>query len=962
MKKHFGYAVAVSFFAGLLFSCGNLEIPESVCIRTAASSFEAGLGNVESGNFMSAHTFMKNMQDSGADEKQFTLYEYRDSDSPDDMKFLMEYNFEDISLDFSEYISKLDLDKSFSDGFSQELSVAKPDLKFNAGDTVDLNEKMLSELKKIRISSFKVPEAGSGNTLSLDDSGAGSCKIPVIFAAGSEGGFSFEKTDFSAGDLILTIEKDSEIAASSDFDFRPSIRIYDKNENLIGDSSATVNFKNGGTLTFPVSGKSFTQNLSIVISGTSKDGTLGTTPDYKLTINFSPATKIDNIKNLTVPASTLGESGKITVSKPIPLDDLKNKVISAEIKNGNISLQSQLPDGWENVSCEIDSLTIKNGTEGLSLSKSDFINASKITNPLIDKIADLAGKVIDPSNDISVDATLSLKLLNSTLKFADGGNTIAVTGNCEINKLGKTKVDVTKIDGFDSSKLTKSVNETLDSEVSQFIKDIKFESVDFSAGFTGTTLPESDLYVSGKLSSTAFGIDPLSPATGEPVLVKDGNVLHITKSGLNKTYEIAPAPAVNKIDAKMDIVLKGSDTLNPDYVTFQEFELGKTYKMNVDVKFKFDWINAHIKNENTSFAGSIDTKINLKEIFTKTLKLSDADMAKVKFLNYDESTENGKKGIPLYLYMTKPATTGKTSPFDKLEIKAVMAPYDGSSRTSPLGGKFLLGTDFIPGSADGKETLPYAKKAPALAEICEEEIDDGKKFKKITASHSELFSASSYSKRIDDFAVMVNEKPTDLQMEYDILVTGDGGTDIEITPENIREIEEAGGKTSIQMKMILILPMTIEVENDSTGGIKLDVLELSESEWHDDFMNRKSQDDYDYVTKHSDAIDNVTLTYSVNKPLDAHLSFVLDDGAAEVEMLTKNMYFGTGGESSVVYDNSQLKKMIDTYPLRPNVLLNIGKDKDSGEKTVLTLPWTIKMHLKAVINIKEGYEYKLLGD
>lgn len=961
MKRHFGYAAAVCALAGTFFSCGNLEIPESVYIRTAPASIETGLGKVESGSFMSSHTFMNNMQGTGADE-QFTLYEYRDSDNPDDMKFLMEYNFEDISMDFSEYISKLNLDEAFSDGFSQELSVAKPDLKFTASNNVDLNEKMLSELKKIRISSFRVPEAGSGNTLTLDDSGIGSNKIPVVFAASSEGDFSFSSADFSAGNLILVIEKGTENPASPDFDFRPSIKIYDKNNNLLGSDSATTNFKDGGYLYIPVDGKSFTQTLSVVIEGTSKEGTLGVAPDYKLNFNFSPSTKIDNIKGLTVPASTLGEAGKINVSKTIPLDDLKNKVISAKIKDGNISIKSQLPEGWENVSCEIDSLTVTNGASGLSLSKSDFVNASSISNPLIDKIADLAGKTIDPSTDISVNATLSLNLSNSTLKFADGGNSITVTGDCKVNKLGETKVDITKIDGFDSSKLSKTVDEPLSSDVAQFIKDITFDSVDFSAGFTGTTLPESDLHVSGKLSSSAFGIDPLSPATGTPVIIKDGNVLHVTKTGLGKTYIIEAPPAVNKIDAKMDIALKGSDALNPDYVTFKEFELGKTYKMNVDVKFKFDWLNAHIKNENTSFSGDIDTKINLKEIFTKTLKLSDSDIAKVNFLNYDESTENGKKGIPLYLYMTKPSTTGGTSPFDKLTVNAVMAPYDGTGRTSPLGGKFLLGTNFTPGSATGKETLPYAKKAPALSEICETEIDGGKSYKKVTASHSELFASSSYSKRIDDFADVVNEKPTDLQMKYDILVSGDGGSDIEITPENIREIEDAGGKTSIQMKMILILPMSIEVTNDSAGGIKLDVLELSESEWHDDFMNRKSKDDYDYVTKHSDAINNITLTYSVNKPLDAHLSFVLDDGSAEVEMLTKNMYFGNSGEASVVYDNVQIKKMIDTYPLNPNVLLNIGKDKESGEKTVLTLPWTVKMKLKAVVNIKEGYEYKIMGD
>lgn len=957
--------LVVSCF-GLIFIACDFSIPKSVEIQVSDSHYELPLGNLQTSKYFTADKFLDEMQKGITDEK-ITIYDYNEGGNSQDMVFLMEYNLFDIPLDFTEQLKQIDFEKILAEGLDKEISVEKPeDMSFEFDNSLDLNGKILDSLCETKLADLPIFETGS----SLGDKNG----VPTIDLEFTSPKFDY--AEFNRGDLTLSFEKKSG-EPTAGFSFKAKVGLYDNAENLISDSGNTlIDCTNGGVVSIPLAGKSIGPKLRIKIYGEFSGGTPLNKITYKTSFGFNNA-KLKKIVGICMDSDELGDIGAITLDDiKIPLESsLGSTLDHAKINEGFLKMSAKAPDGWKGFNCEIENLNISGG---FNLSESDFVpgDVEEGVTYFVNKkcVFDGKDKELRPV-DAEVGGTLKLSFNKATLCFPDDGSDIPlkIVGTCDIKSLGETTVNLDGILG--DRTFNNDFKEPLPSDALNFLKSISFSKLKLEGGFEESTLPDCDLKIEAKMTSTAFGLSDEDPMTLEMT----------TSENFKEEKEIKPAAEItldkekpesdaNKIDAVMEMTLSGPNAEKPELVTFNNFELGKKYSLKMNFSFDFDIEELVLyTDDKNKLEDSIETKLNVNELFKSTLGdvLTEEQLSHIGFHSYDEEKDDGTF---VYLYVSKPETGENVEVEDPLEIlsaKASITCSDGKLGEGETGTVLTYpsgpneGKDiYIIGTEDGPSPLNFSKSID-LKNFVDEKLSssDGKK-QTITKKRDLLFPEGSYSKKLTNFADVLNAKPKDLYMNYSMSLGDDANEgEITITGDQFNAMKniESDIPTSIQIKMIVYLPIALDVTTDKNrDGFEIpDMLGLYEKNaTSEDLMKRKSASDMDDIMKYIDLIDSMGVTYKSNYDMNTKMVFKCVD-ENEKAVISKTFSIDTTSQQKFVFDTTDIKKAFETCPLYPKISISVGNDEDPGTITTFKIPRELELSLSADIKLKEGARISL---
>ena len=203
MKRNISF---ISIGAALLLvlstsSCGHLEIPESVSVKTNAR-FQAPLGTAKYDitEKLGPEAIRSKIQDALGDKA--TVYTYAENSGDDTLRYLIHFPAFNVPVDIGSYLDDMDfeanfnaLDKTVSIKAGEKLTASQP-ISYNVKDITD---QLTDEAK------FTVPMEDA--TLKEGTTEFNSDKLPQVTVKNGTDDLSFTRIYYSAGSVQVKFEK-----------------------------------------------------------------------------------------------------------------------------------------------------------------------------------------------------------------------------------------------------------------------------------------------------------------------------------------------------------------------------------------------------------------------------------------------------------------------------------------------------------------------------------------------------------------------------------------------------------------------------------------------------------------------------------------------------------------------------------------------------------------------------------
>lgn len=267
--------------------------------------------------------------------------------------------------------------------------------------------------------------------------------------------------------------------------------------------------------------------------------------------------------------------------------------------------------------------------------------------------------------------------------------------------------------------------------------------------------------------------------------------------------------------------------------------------------------------------------------------------------------------IPAYIY----CYTG-----GGLSADATLKMYYGDESKNSISPEYDC---YIAGSAIGKQSLEQT----LLPELIIEEDS-------LTVVSDLALEKSTVNMNIADFmnnAINVPQETSQACINYDISLKG------ELTKEQLM-----GSNAKIVVYAVLALPIQFKVTDDIFLDIRKFVQSDETEEDNSDIFGRTEATGLADKQQYIDVIRSASLIYST-----ASLPFVAEPGIIfSIDMIGDNSYKDyvlEGGNITLNYDD--IHKMIDTFPLRPNLQITIQKD------SVFSVPRNRTFNMSLMINL-----------
>lgn len=255
-----------------------------------------------------------------------------------------------------------------------------------------------------------------------------------------------------------------------------------------------------------------------------------------------------------------------------------------------------------------------------------------------------------------------------------------------------------------------------------------------------------------------------------------------------------------------------------------------------------------------------------------------------------------------------------------LSADAALKMYYGDESKNSISPEYDC---YIAGSAIGKQSLEQT----LLPELIIEEDS-------LTVVSDLALEKSTVNMNIADFmnnAINVPQETSQACINYDISLKG------ELTKEQLM-----GSNAKIVVYAVLALPIQFKVTDDIFLDIRKFVHSDGTEEDNSDIFGRTEATGLADMQQYIDVIRSASLIYST-----AALPFVAEPGIIfSIDMIGDNSYKDyvlEGGNVTLNYDD--IHKMIDTFPLRPNLQITIQKD------SVFSVPRNRTFNMSLMINL-----------
>lgn len=597
--------------------------------------------------------------------------------------------------------------------------------------------------------------------------------------------------------------------------------------------------------------------------------------------------------DLTQTQTILKELGGQTVSSNWPVSvpvkvslDTPNSSDGVSVKKlvvgeGSLTIRAS----FDGVSFNVDEgkpLTLTIGGEDKEVDPSEDGNSGTF---------DLTGvTLIDTKDNEGFQISGDVKLTGGTVP--DDGIKIEITGS--IVTIESVSVELPEA-------VTEQLQKDIPVDVTEMAKSVS--SVTFNkVGAEGTfysTLPEGNEF-DVSVASAPLGVNN-TETIDEPE--KDVSFTE-TKKTLTmdslKTGESYTLPFTVSVGLPKD---------NDGYYRFVNVKAGDTYTIGAQLKAVLDWSEVSIKQSVFAGEGS-PLKGEMGGIDLSSLKTTMDQL----FPDQPISSQIEFTEIGIYPFITKP-----TGDFEFLkDIKA-----SGEIKMRYSGEEEIL--------LDKDKTINLVEEGPALPESSD---------KPYTQDLDKAVEAGKVSAEIDKEKVsaMLNDYPSDLALVYDVGITGADSGDISISKEDIDNINNNGGTTSISMDVVLTVPLKIKLPE---GAVTIEMKPVE-----NDLLNRSGVSGIDEnIRKIFNSLEQVTLAVDYENNFGSGLTVKVKNTPTETSngMSKEDATFEYEPEELVASGSQTLKieikgsdikdKILGAYPFAPTITVTLTgeKDKDSSE-------------------------------
>ena len=656
---------------------------------------------------------------------------------------------------------------------------------------------------------------------------------------------------------------------------------YRRSVNVSFTGFNTISFENGAKLTLSSSPTPVTYTITAATmesNGASVPGTISL-DGKKIEFSLDGIT-INNTVSFQLTLNLTSGSGDISLSTK--LEGVIKKVTGVNAADIAVSLPAQTIS--LSLPAEFEKATIAEGSMKFSVQMPNEWSGITIEEKMKVEQGGVDGFSIIPSEYRPLGNTISLEnqnlnnqsTLSCTPAFKVKLNNATYTRQDSL--LATLALDIKKFKEItlqNPSGLTDEKNEPIPNTIKDWVKKIKFNSVSATIKLNNG-LPEGNP-VTITLESTAFKIPSHSEefaAEQETTKVYHG----ISNWELNVEHTTSP------LDLKSTVRLPGYDS-DKDTFTVKNISTGSNITFSGAVSFNLDWEEITLKAKNNQTVSFPPTgRMDLSKL---TSKLKDFG------IKLEE--------IPVYFYAGSDSGLFKNKTMDVKLTATYIKTGETSDTSAVLVNKSNITLKALPAGTFPSDKTFTGSIPPATFVI--KEGEDGV---------------------LTTFAGIMNDYPKDLQLACVLNMN-----EIPITRAEYNTLKDKKPKVSIDL--VLDVPVGFKVETKHTLSV-MDMLGINMS-GTDLFGRRSEHDQSSEIGQILNSLRSIQICVNLKNDLSGDvpkciLRFKNGSGIAindDSGMPIEKEITAAAGELTVKLTSSELKKLLDTYPVSPDLVLELPK-------------------------------------
>lgn len=648
--------------------------------------------------------------------------------------------------------------------------------------------------------------------------------------------------------------------------------------------------------------------------------------DFTVTINgvsdipfYALIEESSNIKKVV--GLTVAETVPIPCEFVFSASDKNSEQVFEDcvIEEGSLNTEVIVPESWTGISVTYNFVT------------TGSLDVQSQGEPI-----DLAGKSIKSGNT-TANANIKAKITNATVDFTD---TLKIKITSDIRKLESVALSLPDFaSGIE-------ISEPFGDEMIDSIKEIDLLSSGLSITYTNTLPAGNDIKLIANSSFIGMNNNEGTLVSGSEQIGKQASVMSDIPEDNPKVVILTKEP-VNEneycnYDFKVDIVLPGKTTENPNRIYLTHVSIGDEYSLSMQIEPVINWKKVVLSDklaDSLSQKNTMELPLDLTGLFNS---MSDALGGGSDFNKNIRFTS-----MPLYVFCTRPEVNeGKENPFANAKFTGNITIYYGKKTEE--------------GVIDG-EKLDMESSNAESDEICfcpdpGMEFDTEDKSILITDYSKSVFSSKCDLAQLLNSSLEKSGESTDygLLVDYDLgFSNGENVDGIEITNDMLT----SGG--TIGVYAIAIIPLQFKA-NDT---LALDITNLAGDAFSKDLFNRSSAEEMSEINQFTQYLRKVAIDYEGTKlPLfgKMNLDFSINYGEketgepeGEVQVTSADSTLQKGTIELETTDLSE--KLLKFYPAIPQIGLSIDKDEVFG------IPREVGLCMKLTLTIETDVEIPVLG-
>ena len=913
MRRIFFLIVSVALMP-VLFSCGNLTVPESVSIKTNAKvQIPLGTASLNVGEYVGPDKIRTTVQDALKDSatgSNAAIYTYAKDENDPVLRYLVSYPAFDMPLDISSYLSGLSGLTNPFEGMETSYPLPKLD-----PITLDLG-------KSISMSDFADEMAGDGisvesnQSLSEGTANISSANLPSIHVEGNTEKVTFTRMYYESGVLRITFTKNDSFPYSSGYSLNVTASVYDSSNNLLAQSSET-NIVSNPVIDIPLtSPNGLPQSFDVKFSENASGGQVGVV--HQFTIKGETADiAVKKIVGLNVVDSSYMNKAEMDVAGDMDLSGFAGLFNSARIEDGLFHVEADTPGGWSGVSMTVEDYAITG--ECVSETAITDITSGSDAGKLVKKDYNVKATITPDKDDASKNtasftAKVRVNVSNATIVCTDE---IPVTAKFTLDKIKSASVNL-KDKGFEGFSVSgEEGGVELPGELIKFVNWIDFtgegNGFGIKAKVTNTLPAGNDIPISFQgfkkpdNSGYFYNVSDSIPAGS-----------NATEKNWTGQFRLSFPEYVEgeKYYLDMSATIDGADDF-----TINNFVLGEEYTIGIsDVELVLDWNKVSLDLSSTSYGDSIPVPDMSSMLNGLNDVLGDENDIRTTILPKIRLAE-----APIYIYAMKPDEGPLASTFENLSINGtVFVSYKDADDNDKY--VTMIGSGGSDSSAPTESATIRFTDPISLPENKDELL---------LGTNVDFSNASCDPLNVADILSLIDAK--DAKVNFSIGLSGIDNSGVEISRDELPS--EGDDALRLALDVVLVLPLDLRL----LSPIEIDVMKIAfpdydavdENGMKSDLLTREDKSTYEEFASYVEGIDYVKIRYKVSNSLIPNLALKLklEDEATGIG---KDTPFEIKLRNSDKYEDIELtgdniRRLLTEYPFHPETRIQLGRDLTSDE-------------------------------